>query len=99
MTDSDLPRYWREQIYQQLSAMSSEYIKPGLAGLHGQASTCVSRRDRVRLLERSAKLQESTSNVCRDAKKIDSKVSNAKLFDSKVLKCKTIQFEAGKLQT
>ena len=54
-TEVFLPRYWREQFYQQLSAMSSEAIKPAHAGLHDQASTCVCRRDRVRRLESSRK--------------------------------------------
>ena len=45
------PKYWREQFYDHLPEMSSEAIKPAHAGLHGQASTCISRRDRARRLD------------------------------------------------
>ena len=52
------PRYWREQFYDHLSEMSSEAIKPAHAGLHGQARTCISRRDLARRLESSRNLNK-----------------------------------------
>ena len=66
------PRYWREQFYLQLSALSSEANTLAHAGPHCQAHTCVSRRD-------GWKVQESTSKV-RNLKISRSKVS--KEFDS-----------------
>ena len=57
-TEAVSPRYWREQFYDHLSEMSSEAIKPAHAGLHGQARTCVSQRDRARRLESSRNLSK-----------------------------------------
>ena len=50
-TEAVSPRYWWEQFYDHLYEMSSEAMQSAYAGLHCQASTCVSRGDRARRLE------------------------------------------------
>ena len=78
-TEAFLLRYSREQFYQQLSAMSSQAMKSARVGLHGQpgqASTCVSRRDRVRQLESSRKWFEISQLEIFNGK-------CSKVFDSK----------------
>ena len=83
-TEAFLPRYWQEQFYQQLSAMSSKAIQSAQAGLRGQARTCVSRRDRVRQLESSRKWFEISQLQIFNGK-------CSKVFDSKQGSCKRVQ--------